>query len=257
MSYQRQRDPHLATASRFTEAEPNMMGHMISMRVLDLTHAFGPGQPRDPEFEDEQRHREMTIERDDFDAVYHHIAGSWGTHVDAPAEMVAGGRTIDALPAEELVLPLIVLDISHAVAENPDSSLPPGRTVRHGHRPRNHRRRPRHVDHRRRPRLRDRGGERTPPIRLRGLRTRPRSLPGRATHQLARPTSDRCTHRGWRRQGATRHRLSGPRSGPGPLALPMEAECGAPGWRRDCRRCRCARLLGSRTCRATSPWSTA
>ncbi|MEU2791755.1 cyclase family protein [Streptomyces sp. NPDC007100] len=96
---------------------------MISMRVLDLTHAFGPGQPREPEFDDEQRHREMTIERDGFDAVYHRIAGSWGTHVDAPAEMVAGGRTIDALPVEDLVLPLIVLDISQAVTDNPDRCL--------------------------------------------------------------------------------------------------------------------------------------
>ncbi len=100
-----------------------MMGPMTFLRVLDLTHAFGPGQPRDPEFDDEQRHQEMTIAHDGFDAFYHRIAGSWGTHVDAPAEMVAGGRTIDALPAEELVLPLVVFDISQAVAADSDRCL--------------------------------------------------------------------------------------------------------------------------------------
>ncbi len=100
-----------------------MMTGMTWSHVVDLTHAFAPGQPHGPQFDDEQRYCGMTIEQDGFDTAYHRIAGAWGTHVDAPAEMVAGGRTIDAIPAGDLVLPLIVFDISADVAADPDRCL--------------------------------------------------------------------------------------------------------------------------------------
>ncbi|MFI6663132.1 cyclase family protein [Streptomyces sp. NPDC050523] len=96
---------------------------MLASCIVDLTHAFGPGQPRWSGFHDEQRESALSMENDGISADYHRLVGSWGTHVDAPAEMIPGGRTIDQLSPAELVLPLAVIDLSAAVAADPDRCL--------------------------------------------------------------------------------------------------------------------------------------
>ncbi|MCD6014742.1 MAG: cyclase family protein [Solirubrobacterales bacterium] len=46
-----------------------------------------------------------------------------GTHLDAPAHFVAGGRTVDAIEAGELVLEAAVIDARDACARDPDHVL--------------------------------------------------------------------------------------------------------------------------------------
>lgn len=41
-----------------------------------------------------------------------------GTHLDAPAHVVPGGRTIDQLTLEELIAPCVVIDVSAEASEN-------------------------------------------------------------------------------------------------------------------------------------------
>ncbi|WP_406149323.1 cyclase family protein [Streptomyces sp. NBC_01012] len=89
----------------------------------DLTHAFRPGQPHFPGFDDEQRETPFDLDRGDGFTVHRYcLVGQWGTHVDPPAHFVAGARTLDRIPVSEMVLPLVVLDISARVETDPDAT---------------------------------------------------------------------------------------------------------------------------------------
>lgn len=89
----------------------------------DLTHAFHPGQPRFAAFPDESREALFDMEKGDgFTAHRYSIVGQWGTHVDPPSHFVRGGRTLDQIPVEEMLLPLVVLNISDRVRLDEDAT---------------------------------------------------------------------------------------------------------------------------------------
>ncbi|WP_284976973.1 cyclase family protein [Arthrobacter sp. efr-133-TYG-104] len=89
----------------------------------DLTHAFHPGQPRFAAFPDETREALFDIEKGDgFTAHRYSIVGQWGTHVDPPSHFIRGGLTLDKIPVEQMLLPLVVIDISQRVDANPDAT---------------------------------------------------------------------------------------------------------------------------------------
>ncbi|WP_353711416.1 cyclase family protein [Arthrobacter sp. K5] len=89
----------------------------------DLTHAFHPGQPHFPAFPDEIREAVFDLEKGDgFTAHRYSIIGQWGTHVDPPSHFISGGRTLDQIPVQEMVLPLVVLDITERVIANADAT---------------------------------------------------------------------------------------------------------------------------------------
>lgn len=90
---------------------------------VDLTHAFHPGQPHFPAFPDEVREPLFDLAGGDGFTVHRYsIVGQWGTHVDPPSHFVADGTTLDNIPVEEMLLPLVVLDISERVLEDPDAT---------------------------------------------------------------------------------------------------------------------------------------
>jgi kynurenine formamidase len=92
-------------------------------RFVDLTHAFHPGQPHFPAFPDE--HREMLFDMSvgaGFNVHQYTIVGQWGTHVDPPVHFIEGARTVDEIPVEEMILPLVVLDISERAVADPDAT---------------------------------------------------------------------------------------------------------------------------------------
>lgn len=88
---------------------------------VDLTHAFHPGQPKFPLLPDEERSLVFSHETASFQIDRYHLVGQWGTHVDPPLHFVKGGRPLDQIPVNEMLLPLCVLDISGQVASNPDA----------------------------------------------------------------------------------------------------------------------------------------
>jgi kynurenine formamidase len=89
----------------------------------DLTHAFHPGQPHFAAFPDESREALFDMEKGDgFTAHRYSIVGQWGTHVDPPSHFVRDGRTLDQIPVEQMLLPLVVLDISHRVRLDEDAT---------------------------------------------------------------------------------------------------------------------------------------
>ncbi len=98
-------------------------------RFVDLTHAFAPGVPHWKGFPDEQRELLYWYEPGvgsagtGFYAQSFTHVGQWGTHVDPPAHFVKGMRTVDQIDVKEMILPLVVIDVHRAVAENPDYTL--------------------------------------------------------------------------------------------------------------------------------------
>lgn len=46
-----------------------------------------------------------------------------GTHADAPAHYIPDGATMDELPARDLILPTVVIDVQEAAAQDPDYRL--------------------------------------------------------------------------------------------------------------------------------------
>lgn len=104
----------------------DLLGRLRACRWLDLTHAFEPGIPHFAGFPDEERATLYAFEPgvgrlgDGFSAHEYRHVGQWGTHCDPPSHFVEGGRTLDEIGVEEMILPLVVLDVAAAVAEDPD-----------------------------------------------------------------------------------------------------------------------------------------
>lgn len=91
-------------------------------RFIDLTHAFGPGQPCFPGFPDEERKILFDFANGDTARVHHYsFVGQWGTHVDPPIHFDRNGQALDEIPVSQMLLPLVVIDISERVRNDPDS----------------------------------------------------------------------------------------------------------------------------------------
>lgn len=92
-------------------------------RFVDLTHTFSSRIPRWPGFPAEERKVIYTYDKDGFFAELFTHVGQYGTHCDPPGHFHKGMRMIDEIPVKEMILPLVVIDCSHKVAENPDYQL--------------------------------------------------------------------------------------------------------------------------------------
>lgn len=114
------------TPNPATTTEPELWAlhrELLAKTVrTDLTHAFHPGQPHFPAFPDEKREMPFDMSRGDgFNVHLYTIVGQWGTHVDPPVHFVAGARPLDEIPVDEMILPLVVLDIADRVVADPDA----------------------------------------------------------------------------------------------------------------------------------------
>lgn len=98
-------------------------------KFVDLTHAFSPGIPRWKGFPDEKREILYSYEPgagrlgSGFYAQSFTHVGQWGTHIDPPAHFIKGLRTVDQIPVSEMILPLVVLDVSAQAAASPDYTV--------------------------------------------------------------------------------------------------------------------------------------
>jgi kynurenine formamidase len=96
---------------------------------VDLTHAFRPGIPHYHGFPDEERTVLFHFDEGVGSAghgflahEYRHI-GQWGTHMDPPSHFIREGRAMDEVGVEEMILPLVVLDVRPQVEGDPDFTL--------------------------------------------------------------------------------------------------------------------------------------
>jgi kynurenine formamidase len=94
-----------------------------SHRFVDLTHAFAPGIPHWKGAPNERVTTLYTVAKDGFQInEYCHI-GQWGTHVDPPAHFHTGLHTVDQIDPQDMLMPLVVIDVHDKVAKNPDYVL--------------------------------------------------------------------------------------------------------------------------------------
>jgi kynurenine formamidase len=104
---------------------------LAGKRFVDLTHAFGPDTPVWPGFgqakmmpaADPKTHEPYTIAKDGFHATYYQMVGQYGTHIDPPAHFAARGITMDQIPLHEMILPLVVFDVTPKLAADPDHAF--------------------------------------------------------------------------------------------------------------------------------------
>lgn len=93
--------------------------------VVDLTH---PINAQTPAFEASAKplfsaKTVATLEKDKYFARSISLPEHFGTHIDAPAHFVRGLWTVDTIPPERLIGPLVVLDVSAKVKGNSDYQI--------------------------------------------------------------------------------------------------------------------------------------
>ncbi len=92
--------------------------------VLDLTHELAPAIPNWDNLPSAIKiETESTIEADGFFSRHIALSEHVGTHLDAPAHVLRSGRTVEHIPPERLVRPLIVIDARKQAARNADYEL--------------------------------------------------------------------------------------------------------------------------------------
>jgi kynurenine formamidase len=90
--------------------------------VVDLTHAINA---RVPTYELSEKSAYQvktvaTIDKNKYFARNIALPEHYGTHLDAPAHFARGMWTVDQIPVERLIAPLVVLDVTSKVKANPD-----------------------------------------------------------------------------------------------------------------------------------------
>jgi kynurenine formamidase len=106
----------------FAQRRPDIAKRAITRNVVDLTHSINP---QTPTFEGGDKpafhaHPVASLEKDGYFAQEISIPEHFGTHLDAPAHFFAGTWTVDQIPPQRLVAPLIVLDVSAQAKDHPD-----------------------------------------------------------------------------------------------------------------------------------------
>jgi kynurenine formamidase len=104
---------------------------IASKQFVDLTHSFGPLTPVWKGFgpatfsaaSDPATGRPYTIEKDGFRVFFYSMVGQYGTHVDPPAHFDPDGKTMDQIPLKQMILPLVVFDLTPMLKTDPNHAL--------------------------------------------------------------------------------------------------------------------------------------
>ena len=100
-----------------------MLKSITYRRVVDLSHPIRPGIPLWPGDPPVEFVTVAGIEHDGYYLRRFAMGEHSGTHLSAPAAFYAGAAGPADLPADALIAPAIVIDISAAAARNPDYAL--------------------------------------------------------------------------------------------------------------------------------------
>lgn len=104
----------------------DVVAKLQSKKFVDLTHAFFPGIPHWPGFDNEERvttyyyDEGVGTKGHGFLAHEYRIPGQWGTHVDPPAHFAKGKRFLDEISLKEMICPLVVINVAEKAKKNPD-----------------------------------------------------------------------------------------------------------------------------------------
>jgi kynurenine formamidase len=109
----------------FAARKPTMPDPTLYHNVVDLSHDLNDHSPN---WEGAERSpfsaKELgNIERDGYYSRIFTTQEHYGTHLDAPAHFASGMWTVDQIPAERLVRPLVVLNVRTKVNGHPDYEI--------------------------------------------------------------------------------------------------------------------------------------
>lgn len=110
-----------AAAATFAAA-PALAQRSFS-RVVDLTHTLSPAFPTFFGIPGIEIDRRYTLKKDGANVNWWRVLEHAGTHIDAPFHYAENGAAIEAIAAEQLVVPLAVVDVSAKAARNADYAL--------------------------------------------------------------------------------------------------------------------------------------
>ena len=103
----------------------DMAKYSSSRTVIDLTHTLDDHSPNWEGTEQSPFHAEElgNLARDGYYSRVFKTQEHYGTHLDAPAHFAANVWTVDQIPSDRLVRPLVVLDVREKALENPDYAV--------------------------------------------------------------------------------------------------------------------------------------
>ncbi len=109
----------------FAQHRQPMSDHAAYRQVIDLTHTLNERSPNwEGTEESPYRATELgNIERDGYYSRIFSTQEHYGTHLDAPAHFAKGMWTVDQIPQERLVRPLVVLDVRNHARNNADYAV--------------------------------------------------------------------------------------------------------------------------------------
>jgi kynurenine formamidase len=91
-------------------------------RLRDLTHVLNAGFPVYA-FDAPKRETVVTVEDDGFYIQKWTLGEHSGTHMDCPGHFVVDGRLAPEIKPEELLVPIVVVDISKRAGDDPDAAV--------------------------------------------------------------------------------------------------------------------------------------
>jgi kynurenine formamidase len=106
-------------------APPTPNRHIRCNRIVDLTHTLSPDFPSyngNPDFHIETM---KSYDKDRVNVKQWTVREHIGTHIDAPLHFSGDGCSCDQIPVEELVVPLIIIDIAARAAETASTAVTP------------------------------------------------------------------------------------------------------------------------------------
>jgi len=91
--------------------------------VVDLTHTLSPSFPTFFGMPGIALDRRYSLKKDGANVAWWHVLEHAGTHVDAPFHYSDTGATVEKIAAEQLVVPLAVIDVATKAARHADYQL--------------------------------------------------------------------------------------------------------------------------------------
>jgi kynurenine formamidase len=109
----------------FAARKPTMPDPTMYHNVVDLTHDLNNHSPNwEGTAQSPFSAKELgNIERDGYYSRVFTTQEHYGTHLDAPAHFARGMWTVDQIPAERLVRPLVVLNVRSKASGHPDYEI--------------------------------------------------------------------------------------------------------------------------------------
>lgn len=104
---------------------PPLFAEGLPGTVADLTHELHEEFPTFFGGQQVFYDKKFSYEKDTFNLYELRINEHTGTHIDAPLHFSADGKSVAELPVEDLVAPLVVVDIRAKAAGNADAQLTP------------------------------------------------------------------------------------------------------------------------------------